>query len=279
MLGMMHVTLPLSRFYDADQVVEPEHRGQVAWSLFNEHYQRLQNEPWSKINRGTSHPWHVRLRRLWMAWYVQRTGALLDLERKARILARFPLPRDPDVVFFGAEVGWEALLVQALFGAGGRCVLVDVDARAYQRHVEAPRTLRVKAPPGRPRPRGWLELVREPSRLEYVRADFFDWAEPDAFDVGIDWGLLEHFPGEGKRRVMDRFHASLRPGAYQISAVPRDSWATRMFYATFPDELNFGYRELLGAHEHEETLRSGGFEVVALHASPTTVVALARRPP
>lgn len=270
----MRLTEPLSRHFDEALVVEPERRGGVAWGQFNEHYHRLQLEPWSRINRDTDHPWHRRVRRLVMAWFVQRTGALLDLKRKARIISRFPLPRDPDIVFFGAEVGWEAVLVQALFGAGGRVVLVDCDPMAFRRYQEAPPELEVRAPPGFPT--RTLTLRRDPARIEYVQADFFDWCEPDAFDVGIDWGLLEHYPGPHKRAVMARFQRCLRAGGQQITAVPRDSLPTRSFYRTFSDELNFGYRELASMDEFAVMLEDGGFEVIERVATSTTCVALAR---
>lgn len=270
----MRVTEPLSRHFDRALVVDPERRGSVAWSQFNQHYHRLQLEPWSRINRGTDHPWHRRLRRLVMAWFIQRTGALLDLRRKARIISRFPLPRDPDIVFFGAEVGWEAVLIQELFGAGGRVVLVDCDPAAYQRYLEAPRELQVRAPRGFGR--RTLTLRRDPARIEYVQADFFDWCEPQAFDVGIDWGLLEHYPGARKAAVMARFQACLRDGGHQITAVPRNSFPTRSFYATFSDELNFGYRELASMAELGAMLEDGGFEVVRRVTTSTTCIALAR---
>lgn len=271
----MRLTGPLSRHYDEALVVAPERRGQVAWSQFNQHYQRLQTEHWSAINRGTDHPWHRRIKRLVMAWFIQRTGAILDLRRKARILSRLPLPRDPDVVFFGAEVGWEAMLVRALFGDGGRAVLVDCDPAALERFDDAPRELVVRAPRGVP---GRELVLRRDDRIEYVEADFFDWSEPGGFDVGIDWGLLEHFPGARRQAVIGRFLASLRPGGYQISAVPRDSFSARSFYRTFPDELNFGYRELMRMDEHVAGLEAGGMEVVRRVTTPTTCVALARAP-
>lgn len=268
----MHVTRPLSRHFDESFVEAPDRRGEVAWSLFNRHYQRLQYEHWSRINRGTDHRLPRRLQRLAMAWFIQRTGAMLDLARKARVLSDFPLPRDPDIVFFGAEVGWEAALVQALFGAGGRVVLVDCDPAAHQRYLEAPRRMRVRLGAR------VLGLRRDPERIEYVRSDFFDWCEPAAFDVGIDWGLIEHYPGARKRAVLERFAANLRPGGVEISAVPRDSASTRAFYRTFTDELNFGYRELLSPAEHAAILRDGGFEVLRQVATATTCVALARPP-
>jgi hypothetical protein len=269
------VTGPLSRHYDQALVVAPERRGEVAWGQFNRHYHRLQHDHWSTINRGTDHPWYRRLKRLAMAWFIQRTGGFLDLRRKAKVISRFDLPRDPDVVFFGAEVGWEAVLVQALFGDGGRVVLVDCDPEAYQRFLDAPTEMVVKAPRGLPGRE--LVLRRDPDRIEYVQEDFFDWCEPEAFDVGIDWGLLEHFPGDRKLDVMKRFQACLRPGGHQISAVPRDAMSTRSFYKTFPDELNFGYRELMTMAELADLLERGGFELVQRVTTPTTCIALGTR--
>jgi hypothetical protein len=265
----MRTTGPPSRHFDPARVEAPERRGEVAWSLFNEHYHRLQTLPWSRINEGAALPFHRRAARLLMAWFIQRTGAVLDLRRKAAVLARFPIPRDPDVIFFGAEVGWEAALVRALFGDGGRLVLVDCDPAAYRRFLEAPAALEVRGPGGR-------RLVLSRERAEYVRADFFEHDEPAAFDVGLDWGLLEHFPGERKTPVLARFRDFLRDGGVQISAVPRDAFGTRAFYRAFGDELNFGYRELLEMDELEAALVRGGFEVLARAETPTTCVALSR---
>ena len=265
----MRLTGPASRHFDPALVEAPDRRGEVAWSLFNQHYHRLQTLPWSRINEGVAMPWHRRAARLVMAWFIQRTGAILDLRRKAALLSRFPIPRDPDVIFFGAEVGWEAALIRALFGDGGRLVLVDCDPLAYQRFCDAPPTLTVRGPGGRP-------LVLRRDRAEYVRADFFEHDEPGAFDVGLDWGLLEHFRGERKAAVLRRFGRFLRDGGVQLSAVPRDSLSTRIFYRAFGDELNFGYRELLEMPELEAALASGGFEVVARAQTPTTCVALSR---
>lgn len=270
----MHLTAPLSRYFDPATVVAPERRGAVSWSQFNQHYERLQHGPWSRINDETRYPWPRRLMRLAMAWSIQRSQALLDLRTKARVLRDFPLKRDPDIVFFGAEVGWEALLVQALFGNGGRVVLVDCDPAAYQRFLNAPPELRVPAPPGWPEPD--LVLRRDPDRITYLREDFFDAREPGGFDVGIDWGLIEHFQGDRRQEAMRCFQRWLRPGGLQISAVPRDAFSTRLFYELFSDELNFGHRELMTAPELATALASGGFEPIRQLATPTTCIALSR---
>ena len=270
----MHVTAPLSRHYDASGVVAPEHRGAVAWSQFNEHYDRLQVQPWQRINDGGPRPWYLRWLRTLMARSIQRSGVLLDLDRKAAVLASLPLPRDPDVVFFGAEVGWEALIVQALFGAGGRVALVDCDPAAYRRFQDAPAEKRVRAP------RGWpeKELILRRDRVEYLQQDFFEVTQPGAFDVGLEWGLLEHFPGDAKTALLGCLRQWLRPGGLEISAVPRDTWQVRTFYRVFADELNFGYRELLSPAELRAALQAGGFEVIAEATTSTSCVALSRAP-
>lgn len=272
----MRVTGPQSRDFDAAGVVDPARRGGVAWDQFNRHYERLQVDSWRRINRRRRYGPARAVQRLVMAWFIQRSGAILDLDRKAEMLSRFPIPADPDVVFFGAEVGWEAALVQALFGDGGRVVLVDADDAAYERFRNAPRELEVRAPSNRGERR--LRLVRDPERIEYVRRDLFDWSEPAAFDVGIDWGLVEHFEGDRKRALLRRFQEFLRPGGLEITAVPRDSFWTRSFYDAFTDELNFGYRELMSPEEHVAVLRGAGWEIVQSTATATTSVALARKP-
>lgn len=270
----MYVTRPLSVHFDSSLVVAPERRGGVAWQQFNQHYARLQRDPWFKINAGCDHPWYRRLVRLFMAWSIQRSGALLDLSTKAEVISRFPIPADPNIVFFGAEVGWEAALVRALFGDGGRTVLIDCDPSAHRRFLSAPERLRVRAPTGWET--SYLTLERAHPKTEYVQADFWDHKEPREFDVGIDWGLLEHYPGSQKAGVLAQFRRFLVDGGVELTAVPRDTLGTRWFYRAFSDELNFGYRELLSQSEFSDLLRGGGFEVLREVATPTTCVALAR---
>lgn len=270
----MWVTRQLSTHHREDAVVEPDNRGAVAWALFNRHYSRLQTTRWSEINHGRAYPWHLRWVRLVMAWAIQRNDAILDLRSKARIIARMPIPRDPDIVYFGAEAGWEAALVQALFGDGGRVVLIDNDEAAYQRFLGAPRELGVRAPRGF----GTGELIvrRDPQRFEYIRQDFFSWQQDRSFDVGIDWGLIEHFPAARKLALMRAMQAFLRDDGVQISAVPRNTPGTRLFYWAFRDELNFGYRELMSPREHRAVLTRGGYEVLRTFAHPSTCIACAR---
>ncbi len=267
----MRVTGPLSKDFDESLVIAPEHRGGVAWAQFNRSYERLQVESWTKINAGAARPWWRKLQRLSVAWFLQRREALLDLRGKAAMLSTFDLKKDPDIVFFGAEVGWEAAIVQALFGDQGRVVLVDCDPVAYERYKHAPQERRIKAPRGWPQSE--LLLRRDPARIEYVRQDFFEWQEPGAFDVGIDWGLIEHFPGDSKTAVVQRMRRMLRADGRQVSAVPRDTLSIRLFYSAFCDELNFGYRELMSMNEFVTELEKGGLAVQQKIATATTCLA------
>jgi SAM-dependent methyltransferase len=257
----MHVTGPLSSRFDPSRIRDADRRGAVAWDQFNESFERFLHTPWTRVNEGTQLPLHLRLLRLLAAFITQRNDALHDHAGKAEVLSRFPIKRDPDVVFFGAEAGSEALLIRALFGAKGRVTLIDVDPAAYQRYLDAPAEERVRAPRGFPERE--LVLRRDRSKIEYVRADFFD-ADPGAgFDVGIDWGLVEHFDERGKLALLRNFRRFLRPGGIEICASPRDSFPVRTFYSLFREELNFGYRELLSPAELRELVERGGFEVVA----------------
>lgn len=263
----MRLTGPMSERFDPDRIVDPTRRGEVAWSDFNQAYHRLQETPWRAINRDRPYGAGRRLLRLFFAWWISRNDAFLDLGRKARAFARLPIGRDPNVVFYGAEVGWEAYVLQAVFGDGGRVVLIDADEEAFARHQSAPPELSVRGPDGP------LSVVRSPERTEYVRSDFFDFSAPGAFNVGIDWGLLEHYPGEAKLEVIGRFRENLSPGGLQISAVPRNSFAMRTYYAAFSDELNFGYRELLSRSELVDVWEQAGWRVVDVISSPSTHVA------
>lgn len=277
----MYLTREHSRHYDSAQVVDPSRRGAVAWGQFNHHFADLVARDWRRINDDAVErtAWMRALRRV-MAWGIHRRDAFLDLERKARVLWRFArfLPRDPRIVFFGAEAGWEALLVDALCAGpsrSGRIVLIDADPSAHKRFLAAPAETRVRAPSGHPVGKE-LVLVRDPSRIEYLQADFFTLDRPGAFDVGIDWGLIEHFPDDEKGRLFAQFQRFLAPGGVQISSVPRDCLALRIFYRAFRDELNFGYRELLTPVEHAARLEAGGFRVLDTFTMPTNCVAIAR---
>ncbi|MCO4743729.1 MAG: class I SAM-dependent methyltransferase [Proteobacteria bacterium] len=262
----MYVTKPPSQHFDREGVLLPEQRGGVAWSQFNRSYAALQTDDWRQINASRRYSLPVRALRWVIARFLHQKDALRGLGTKRKLFAPLPVKRDPDIVFFGAEVGWEASLLQALFGDGGRVVLVDADPAAYQRYLDAPRTLQV----------GDLTLTRDPDRIEYVQADFFDWQEQGAFDVGLDWGLIEHFKGERKHAVLQRFAECLRPDGLQITAVPRDTYGMRAFYWLFADELNFGYRELHTPRELATILDAAGLRVVARHNTPDTCVVASR---
>ena len=272
----MRVTAKLSRDFDPAAVVDPEHRGEVAWGQFNHHFERLQARPWWRINEGRRHPLWLRLLRLGAAFVTHKRDAILDLGRKAAVFSRMPIPRDPDVVYFGAEAGWEALLVRALFGAGGRVLLIDSDPVAFARFSAAPAEVRVRAP------RGWpdreLVLGRDRARIEYAQADLFEVDPGARFDVGIDWGLIEHYPDAGKARLLGAITRFLRPGALEISSCPRDTVFVRLFYRAFRDEVNFGYRELMSLAEHRAHLERAGFSIAHACTLPAHNVLAARAP-
>lgn len=270
----MFVTRSRSARFDPDQVVDPDRRGAVAWGQFNESFAGLQTLDWRRVNEGTRYRLPYRALRRLVAFVTQKRDAILDLERKARALARFPVPRDPDVVFFGAEAGWEALLVQALFGAKGRVVLIDSEEAAYRRFLEAPGETRIRAPRGFPEKE--LAIRRDRARIEYLRADLFDVQRPGEFDVGIDWGLVEHYEDARKLELMRAMQGFLRPGGLEITSVPRDRLAVRVFYYAFQDELNFGYRELLTMPEFRALLERGGYEVLDAVELPAHNVCAAR---
>jgi SAM-dependent methyltransferase len=267
----MRVVGPPSKDFDPRAVIAPERFGGVAWGAFNAAYGRLQATPWHRVNAGRAYGVGKRLSRLAVAWVIAQNDAFLDLRTKATALARLPVPRDPDIVYYGAEVGWEAYLLRALFGDGGRLVLVDADPEAHARYEAAETERRI------PWRGGTLTIRRDAARTEYVVRDFFDWREASAFDVGLDWGLLEHFDAEGKARVVRRFAEGLRPGGVQISAVPRDGWVMRVFYTAFADELNFGYRELLDLPELVAIVTRGGLTPIATTETGSTCIVAARR--
>ncbi|HVY61399.1 MAG TPA: hypothetical protein VHF22_07085, partial [Planctomycetota bacterium] len=113
----MHVTGPPSSHFDPAAVKDPARHGAVAWEAFNASYDRFLATPWREVNRGRAGlPLGRRLLRLLAAFVIARNDAIHDHAGKAAALARLPIPRDPDVVFFGAESGTEALIVRALFG-------------------------------------------------------------------------------------------------------------------------------------------------------------------
>ena len=270
----MRTTGPSSRHLDPTQIVDRERQGEVAWSQFNENFERLIERDWRTVNEGTSYPWWRRFLRLGLALIQQRRNAILDFEGKAGIFTGLDIPPNPDIVFFGAEVGWEAAIIQALFGDQGRVLLIDNDPIAYQRYLNAPQKVSVRAP------RGWktkeLVLRRDPSRIEYLQADFFEIHRPHAFDVGIDWGLIEHFQDSHKPAVIQVFQRFLKGGGLQISSCPRNTLAVRLFYHAFSDELNFGYRELMKSSQLKSHLEKEGFQVEKTFTLPAHNIVASR---
>ncbi len=253
----MWVTRPLARGFDPDRIKDPERSGAVDWALFNANFERFLNTPWWRVNQGHRGPAWLRPLRLGMAYAQKRRDAVHDFAGKAAALSRLRVPPDPSVVFFGAEAGWEAAILQALFGAGGEVVLIDEDPAAHDRFLRAPVSVRVRAPRGSSRRE--LLVQRDLHRWRYLRQNFFDVAPEPRFDVGIDWGLIEHFPDPGKAKLIAHFRKFLKPGGLQISSSPRDRLAVRLFYRAFADELNTGYRELMTLPELSERIeRAGG---------------------
>ena len=231
------------------------------WTAFNERIDRLLSSDWRRINEGTSCGLPRRLLRLFLAYAQQKRNSILDFRGKIRAFSRMNIPANPDIVHFGAEAGWEAAMIQALFGSGGKVLLIDRDPAAYERFLKAPVEVRA------PAPRGWKDPLivvrRDLSRIEYLRQDFFEVERPRGFDVGIDWGLIEHYEDAGKQAVLDLFRGFLKPGGLQISSCPRDCLAVRLFYRAFSDELNWGYRELMTLDELSAHLTSAGYRIEA----------------
>ena len=252
----MRLTLPLARDFDPARIEDPERCGAVDWARFNANFERFLNTPWRQVNRGYQGAAWMRALRLVLARAQPRHGAIHDFEGKMAALARLRIPKDPSIVFFGAEAGWEAAIVQALFGAGGEVVLIDQDPAAYERYLKAARSVRVRAPRGRGR--RWSNVERDLERWRYLRENFFDVAPSGRFDVGIDWGLIEHFDDTGKGRLIAHFRQFLKPGGIQVSSCPRDRLAVRLFYRAFADELNVGYRELMTLSELAERIEGAG---------------------
>ncbi len=257
----MYVTEGRSPDFDPDRIDDPTRTGGVDWSGFNDSFHRLQERPWWRVNEGRRLGLGLRALRLAAAFVTEKRDAIVDLERKARAFWSFResglIPENPDVVFFGAEAGWEALLLRALYGDGGRVVLIDNDPAAFRRFEAAETERRVRAPRGFPERE--LLVRRDRSRIEYLQADLFDVDLPAAFDVGIDWGLIEHFDDASKRRLLATMARFLRPGGVEVSSTPRNTVFVRLFYRAFRDEMNFGYRELLTLAEHRAILEAGGW--------------------
>ena len=252
----MRVTLPLARGFDPGQVKDPERSGAVDWALFNANFEKFLNTPWREINRGYRGPVWIRVLRLLLAQAQQRRDAIHDFVGKAAALARLSVPPNPSIVFFGAEAGWEAAILQALFGAGGEVVLIDEDPAAYDRYRNSPKSVRVRAPRGSGRRS--IVLERRAQGWRYLRKNFFDVAPAGRFDVGIDWGLIEHFDDLGKAKLIAHFRKFLKPGGLQVCSCPRDRLAVRLFYRAFADELNVGYRELMTLRELAERIEGAG---------------------
>lgn len=262
----MRLTGPLSRQFDPASVPDAESTGEVNWSRFNANFERLLGTHWREVNRNAECSLGWRLVRLYLSFLQQRRDAILDLEGKLRVFSCLRLPANPSIVHFGAEAGWEAALLQALHGDKGRVLLIDSDPVAYQRFTHAPQRARVRAPRGSKRQ--WIDVIRDPARMEYARQDFFRMEAPGSFDVGIDWGLIEHYDDPGKQSLISLFRSFLRPRGVQISSCPRDRLAVRLFYRAFSEELNLGYRELMTLRELSDHVERSGCDVQSRHRLP-----------
>ena len=262
----MRLAGPLSRQFDPASVHDPASTGEVDWSRFNVNFEQLLGKDWRDVNRHARCSFGWRLLRLYLSFLQHRRNAILDFEGKLRVFSRLNLPPNPSIVHFGAEAGWEAALLQALYGDKGRVLLIDSDPMAYQRFARSPRTLRVRAPRGTDR--RWIDVVRDPARMEYVREDFFRMEAPGSFDVGIDWGLIEHYDDPGKQSLISMFRGFLRPHGVQISSCPRNRLAVRLFYRAFSEELNFGYRELMTLRELSAHVERSGCLIESRHRLP-----------
>ncbi len=262
----MRLAGPLSRQFDPASVPDAESTGEVNWSRFNANFERLLGTDWRNVNRHADCSLGWRLVRLYLSFLQQRRNAILDFEGKLRVFSRLKLPSNPSIVHFGAEAGWEAALLQALYGDKGRVLLIDSDPVAYQRFNQAPRRVRVRAPRGIKR--RWVDVIRDPDRMEYAREDFFRMEAPGSFDVGIDWGLIEHYDDSGKQLLIALFRSFLGPKGVQISSCPRDRLAVRLFYRAFSEELNMGYRELMTLRELSAHVEHSGCRVESRHRLP-----------
>ncbi|MCY4593598.1 MAG: hypothetical protein OXC19_02215 [Bryobacterales bacterium] len=272
----MRLALPPSRHFDPANVEHPEQTGEVDWSRFNANFERLLGTSWRDVNRDVDCGLPLRLLRLALAFQQQRRSAILDLEGKLRVFSRLKLPPNPDIVHFGAEIGWEAAILQALFGDRGRVLLIDSDPMAYQRFLRAPRSSRVRVP--RSRKRRWIDIHRNPERITYAREDFYRVRARGEFDVGIDWGLIEHYDDTGKESLISLFRTFLKPGGVQICSCPRNRLAVRLFYRAFADELNLGYRELMTIRELSNHVERNGCVVEAKHRLPAHNIIVYRAP-
>ena len=262
----MRLAGPLSRQFDPASVSDAEATGEMNWSRFNANFDRLLDTDWRDVNRHANYSFGWRLLRLYLSFLQHRRNAILDFKGKLRVFSRLKLPSNPSIVHFGAEAGWEAALLQALYGDKGRVLLIDSDPMAYQRFTRSPQRVRVRAPRGSNR--RWIDVVRDPARMEYAREDFFRVEKPGSFDVGIDWGLIEHYDDPGKQSLISLFRGFLKPDGVQISSCPRDRLAVRLFYRAFSEELNFGYRELMTLRELSAHVERSGCHVQSRHRLP-----------
>lgn len=275
----MHIVRPLSSYFRPENIVDPKHCGAVAWSDFNRSFHKLQQDPWWRINESTKASLGLRILRLLISYYVHRVDGFLNLRGKAQVLALFRkhLPSNPDIVYFGAEAGWEAIILQSILGHRGRVLLIDNDPVAHQRYTLANDKVEILIPTKLSTKR--FVLRRDRKRIEYLQQDLFEVECSTSFDIGIDWGLVEHFLDSSKITLIRKMRQFLRCGGWQISSVPKDSYVNRLFYRAFCDELNFGHRELMTLSELHEVLVKGGFEVIESLELLDSFVVLSRKSP
>ncbi|MEM1270962.1 MAG: class I SAM-dependent methyltransferase [Bacteroidota bacterium] len=186
----------------------------------------LRIKVWNKVHRVEDAVWDPRGKRALFGG--------LDVER-------------PNILFLGAADGYEAMQMLAMY-PGGHAVLVDYDpfceTDRFGKFPEAYPFLGQDPATGQ-----WKTYYRTDFDITFEVADIRDLKYGKEFDIVVSVGLLEHFPDEYKPLAVDFHRRFLKPGGYVIMTTPRKQPKSKLFYMAMGEIMNFGYRELMNAHQ------------------------------
>lgn len=168
--------------------------------------------------------------------------------------------KKPNILFLGAADGYEAMQLMAMY-PGGHSVLVDYDdfcrTDRFGKFPEAYPFLGKDPSTGQ-----YKTYYREDMDIDFEVADIRDLKYGKEFDVVVSVGLIEHFPDEYKPHAIEFHRRFLKPGGYAIVTTPRLQFQSKLYYRIMGELVNFGYRELMTAHQMGLYLYENGFDIL-----------------
>ncbi|MBZ0315617.1 MAG: class I SAM-dependent methyltransferase [Anaerolineae bacterium] len=168
--------------------------------------------------------------------------------------------KKPNILFLGAADGYEAMQLLAMY-PGGHAVLVDYDdfcrTDRFGKFPESYPFLGQDPSTGH-----YKTYHRADMDIDFDVADIRDLKYGKEFDIVISVGLIEHFPDEHKPHAIEFHRRFLKPGGYAIVTTPRLQFQSKLYYRIMGELVNFGYRELMTAHQMGLYLYENGFNIL-----------------